>query len=708
MSKTWCNHRSRYCLLVSVGIVLLVSGTALAQVWDPVRVQMMPVGSTLELPMVSERVAIDIDGQHATTKLQQTFHNGTGMSVEGRYTLWAGFGARANGFAYWNGEQKIVGEVFEKETARQIYQRVVNRRRDPGLLEEKGEGEFSFAVAPIVPNEDKRVEVTYSRWLNRRNGVVDVVAPMSRDDAEIEVTITDRRELKGFASSTHEIEVKRLASGKVLVRAKKARRNAQAFALKYEVVERPWTVDAYVHRNKGEDAFFVLTLGVPANLQRAALPKDVTLVIDRSGSMLGEKLKQAREACIAILKQLGEKDRVNVMLFDDQVERLFRAPEPVTAQTRGRAMEYVELAREGGGTNLDAALVAALSAQVDGPQPRVVLFFTDGQSTPDPVIKAATEDKHDVRVFTIGLGRDINKSLLSRLASLKRGRFTYIPEAANIEREVATLYSRIESPLLIDFFLESKNATLMNMYPRVLPDLFNNDELVIAGRVHGKGTVDFNLSAKEGSKLVIHRTEVTLSDEMVRPWVGRLWAKSRIDDLLDEISLKGPNKELSDEVTELALAYNFATPYTSFLAIPASELDAISANQMSNARARKQEIMKRKSGATALAESEAGMKSGAPVVATAPVAAAPVPARVSRSTEQLADDSDDVEPLSRHDIVMDDSSSVPQGVKELERSERRGGCASCNLAGRPNQDPEYLGLLLVASLAFVLRRRRKG
>jgi Ca-activated chloride channel family protein len=701
-----------------VGAAFVVSGTALAQVWDPVRVQMIPVGSTLELPMVAEHVTIDIDGQHATTKLQQTFHNGTGMSVEGRYTLWAGFGARANGFAYWNGEQKIVGEVFEKETARQVYQRVVNRRRDPGLLEEKGDGEFSFAVAPIVPDEKKRVEVSYSRWLPRRNGVVDVVAPMSRNDTEIEVTITDRRELKGFASSTHEIEVKRLASGKMIVRTKKARRNAQAFALKYEVVERPWTVDAYVHRNKGEDAYFVLTLGAPASLQRVALPKDVTLVIDRSGSMLGEKLNQAREACIAILKQLGEKDRVNVMLFDDTVERLFRAPEPVTAQTRARAMEYVELVREGGGTNLDAALVAALSAQVDGPQPRVVLFFTDGQSLPDPVIKAATDDKHDVRVFTIGLGRDINKSLLSRLAALKRGRFTYIPEAANIEREVAALYSRIESPLLIDFFLESKNATLMNMYPRVLPDLFNNDELVITGRLHGKGTVDFTLTAKEGGKLVTHRTEVALSDEMARPWVGRMWAKLRIDDLLDEISLKGPNKELSDEVTELALAYNFATPYTSFLAIPASELDAVSANQLSNARARKQEVMKRKSGSVALADSEtakahdpmmasAGAKSRAPVGDSDRVAAhnspPPSPSLVSESAQDVDGEAGDVDMLSR---VTEDRASVP--LAKMERGEaRRGGCASCSLGGRDlNADSQYLGLLLLASLALVLRRRR--
>jgi Ca-activated chloride channel homolog len=703
MSKTSHDCRFPRWLLVGAATLLLVGSSALAQVWIPIRAQMVPIGSSTELPVVDEHLVIDIDAQHATVRLQQVFHNTTGMSVEGRYTLWAGPGARANGFAYWNGEQKIVGEVFEKNTARQVYQRVVQRRRDPGLLEEKSEGEFSFAVAPITPDERKRVEVTYSRWLQRRNGVVEVVAPVSRENADVQVTISDNRQLKNIASATHQIEVKQLASGKILVRSKKQRPEAKYFALHYEVEERPWTVNAYVHRNKGQDAYFALTLAAPVTRNKAALSKDVTLVIDRSGSMMGEKISQAREACIKILKGLGNEDRVNVMMFDDTVERLFKVPEPVNPKNRAKAIEYVELVREGGGTSLDAALLAALSAQVDGPQPRVVLFFTDGQSTPEPVIAAATQDKHDVRVFTIGLGRDINRPLLSRLAALKRGRFTYIPEAANIEREVGALYAQIGSPLLIDFDLESKNGTVINTYPRALPDLFNNDELLITGRLRGKGTVDLVLNAKENGKAVSYRTEVALVDDIVRPWVGRLWAKSRIDDLLDEINLKGSNHELIEEVTNLALAYNFATPYTSFLAIPESEIDAVSAQEMATARARKRELMQRKSGAAALAESEAGnapasVAAPQPMPQMAPVQmapAAPVQETADMAPTMAADDSSS-EPLSR---------VKSQSVKEMEM-DRKGGCASCSLGGHADgRDLAGVGLL-VAVFGMLLSRRR--
>jgi Ca-activated chloride channel homolog len=683
---------SRTWFLFGFVSLLFFGGPAAAQIWGPVRVQMVPIGGAAELPMVAESLHIDIDGQHAAVRMQQTFHNGTGMNVEGRYTLWAGPGARATGFAYWNGEQKIVGEVFEKDTARQVYQRVVNRRRDPGLLEEKSDGEFSFMVAPIAPDEKKRVEVSYSRWLSRRNGVIDVLTPVSQLGAEITVTINDKRQLKGIASSTHEIEVKQLGSGKILVRGTKMHADAKAFALRYEVVEAPWTVNAYVHRNKGEDAYLAMTLASPAGTHKVAQPKDVTLVIDRSGSMEGEKLKQARAACLGILKRLDDKDRVNVMLFDDHVERLFPQPKPVSAQTRSEAMEFVELMYSGGGTSIDNALSAALEAQVDGSQPRVVLFFTDGQSAAHSALEAAKQDKRDVRVFTIGIGREIDRALLSRLAALKRGRFTYIPQAANMENEVAALFSQIESPVLIDVSLESQNGRVSASYPRALPDLFNQDELLITGRLRGKDKVEITLNGMRDNKRVSYRTEVALADEMPRPWVARLWAKSRIEDLLDEISLNGASQELSNEVTELALAYNFVTPYTSFLAIPASEVDAVSASELSSARARKQEVMKRKSGSASLAAAEPGQGQQVAAPPPAPANAVPMADMADRSSEGE-------DPLSKVKMVEEKS--------EMSVS-KKGGCASCNLGGRRVGGDVVAAGSLLALLGLLRMRRRKS
>ena len=160
-------------------------------------------GRIVALPIIEEQINVDIDGQYASTRLRQTFHNRSDNRIEGLYTLRAGPGTKADGFAYWNGEQKIVGEVFESGVARQVYQNVTRRRRDPGLLEETGDGVFSFAVFPIEPGERKRVEVSYGQWLPRTVDTVELHAPVTRPDSEIAVTIWDGRELRDITSPTH-------------------------------------------------------------------------------------------------------------------------------------------------------------------------------------------------------------------------------------------------------------------------------------------------------------------------------------------------------------------------------------------------------------------------------------------------------------------------------------------------------------------------
>ncbi len=452
-------------------------------------------GGSTALPIVDEQINVDIDGQHATTRLRQTFYNRSGDRIEGQYTLRVAPGVRANGFAYWNGEQKIVGEVFERDTARQVYRNVTSRRRDPGLLEETGDGVFSFVVFPIEPNERKRVEVSYGQWLPRRASTIEMHAPVTRKDSEIAVTIWDGRELREIASPTHQLDVQRLSNGRYLVRARRALADTTELVLRYHVVDKPWTVSGYIHRDKEQDAYFTLALAAPELPASATLAKDVTLVIDRSGSMMGEPIRQARAACIDIVKRLRSDDRVNILLFDHTVEKLYPEPRAVTEAIRKQAIEYLEMMDEGGATDLAMALEQALAAQGSGNRPRVVLFFTDGQSDVPPVLAAAQADRRDVRVFTVGFGPQVNRPLLARLAARKRGRFTYISAAANIERDVSLLYRQIDAPVLVDVSLETSAGATSRLYPPTMPDLFVDDELRVtgtaarvgAGHVHDQG-----------------------------------------------------------------------------------------------------------------------------------------------------------------------------------------------------------------------------
>jgi Ca-activated chloride channel family protein len=672
------------------------------------------------LPLVDEQLTVDVDGQYASTRLQQIYVNKAGTTIEGLYTLDAGTGTRAEGFAYWNGEQKIVGEVFEQETARRVYQRVTEQRRDPGLLEEKSEGVFTFRVSPIVPDEKKRVEVVYGQWLSRRAGAVELRAPVARRETAVAVTINDNRPLKGITSPTHGIEVKRLEQGKLLIRARQAlKRDERAFVLRYEIADAPWTPAAYFHREAGQDGHFTLALAAPPLPHTAVVPKDVTLVLDRSGSMAGEMIRQARAACVDIIQRLGPEDRVNVMVFDSTVESLYPKPRKATAAIRRQAGDYVEMVRDGGGTNIARALGMALDAQETGDHPRVVLFFTDGQSDINDAMATARADKRDVRVFTVGFGPDVNRRFLSRLASAKRGRFTFIPSAAAVEREVGILYRQIGAPVLVDLALEVEGAAAGEVYPRTLPDIYLDDELRINGRLRGQGQVKLTLRARDKGKAVAFHATMDLPRESRRTWVGRQWAQSRVDDLLDEIAVGGHKPELAREVTDLALAYNFATPYTAFLAIPASELDAVSASELGSARARKAAVLRRRPEAIGVAveggEGQDDDRSQAKLAA--PPAAPPGPTFRSRPVSGF----DDGDALSGH---MNESASevLAEGAphrspspvsgstalpSEQESAKKtRAGCASCAV-GSPARPSVATALALALVLVTLSGRRRR-
>ncbi|HEY5447664.1 MAG TPA: VWA domain-containing protein [Polyangia bacterium] len=676
-------------------------------------------GGSYVLPIVEEQINVDIDGQHATTRLRQTFHNRMAYPVEGLYTLRAGSGTKAEGFAYWNGEQKIVGEVFERGVARQVYQNVTRQRRDPGLLEETGDGVFSFAVSPIASGERKRVEVSYGQWLARHGSTVELHAPLARPDSEVAVTIWDGRELRDIVSPTHALDVQRMSSGRYMVRARRARfdnaTSTSEVIVRYQIADKPWTPAGYAHHDKDQDTYFTLTLAAPELPASAAMAKDITLVIDRSGSMMGESIRQARAACIDIVKRLRSDDRLNILLFDHSVEKLFPEPKPVTEAIRHQAIEYLEMMDDGGATDLAAALEQAMATQTGGNRPRVVLFFTDGRSDVPPVLAAMQADKRDVRVFTIGFGPEVNKSLLARLAARKRGRFTYISAASNIEQEVSRLYRQIDAPVLVDVSLETSGGAISRLYPPTVPDLFVDDELRLSGRLRASGPVTFTIKGKQGGRPFTRSVKLEGSAEVKRPWVARQWAGARVDDLLDEIELGGSRPELQNEVLDLALAYNFATPYTAFLAIPASELDWQSARTLSGARAYKSEILKRKPDAARVAGRAA--PGGDTVAGNESQQQDSMTLSLSRPSESAAPQA---APPSSHDRVYADNemenpleeATAPKKKMQLgSHSQKAGeddaGCASCALGGRGADALAALAFAGIIVIAGFARRRRR-
>lgn len=705
---------------------------------EPVQAMLIarsPSGSGATMPLISEELTVTIDGQHATSRLKQVYHNRTGGRVEGQYRLQAGSGSKVVGFAYWNGEQKIVGEVFEKQTARRIYNSVTRRNRDPGLLEEIADGVFGFKIFPIESNEKKRVQIDYTGWLSRRGQTVRYRAPINHDRALISVTLQDAGPIAEVRSSTHKVHVDRLRSGAVRVQVDRRVSSGNEFILTYKVKDKPWTARAFVHKDKGHDGYFALTLPAPRMPESAVAAKDVTIVLDRSGSMSGAPLQQAKTAAANVVRRLGKTDRVNVVAFDDEVYPLFEQPRLADRQARERAISFIDRLTDGGGTDLALALKTSLDFQEQTKRPKVVLFLTDGQSDSRSTLEAAAADRRDVRIFTVGLGQGVNRPLLSRLAATKRGQFKYIASARDIEREVGTLYRQISRPLLVDLRLTTTGVRALRTYPRSLPDLFVEDEILITGRLLGSGPVTFAISGNFNGKPVSVQARAQVRDGIQRAWVGRLWAQSRVDHLLEELALLGQNQELQNEVIELALAYNFVTKYTSFLAIPESEITAEARNMMVTARERKRRIMAGKSDAAALADKNKGRAGGRAYssqvqaqgrTATGRAPSGPAPVRTSpppppppRTGAQKSYDFEDDQidgALTRPDGEMVDTRSFASSGADLkaepeedadygyaEVQDKRGGCAGCAADGAAGSSSGWL-LFIVAFLAIVARQ----
>jgi Ca-activated chloride channel family protein len=600
---------------LAAGLVLAVGAPAAAQVSIEARTPAGGAAAPGALPLVAESLRISIDRQFAKTVLEQAYVNDSGARLEGRALVRAGGAARVQGFAYWNGETKIVGEVFEKETARRVYAETTGQLRDPALLEQVGEGAFAFRVFPIEPRERKRIEVTLGQRLPRHGARVEYRLPLGPVVTDIALDLDDDRGVSNLTSPTHTLTVVELPNGVRRVRAR-APAPTRELVVQYDVAEKPFSPSVAVHRDAGEDAY--LSIAMPTAPARDDVSaKDVTLVLDHSGSMSGEPMAEARAAAAAVVERLKPQDRVNVIAFDDGVDLLYGAPRAVTDAVRREATAYIDRIREAGGTDLGRALSRALAAQVagDAGRPRVVLFFTDGQSPAPPVFEAARKDPGDARVFTVGLGTGVDKPLLSRLAAEKRGRFTFIESADAIKPRVERLFSQIEAPVMVGVQVEVEGARLARVYPQTIPDLAAGDELVVAARASGTGPVTLKVKGLIGGRPVTYEKAFDLPAAARRPWVGRMWAAARTDDLQEQIALNGETIETRNEVVDLALAYNFVTPFTSFLAIPESELGPGAKRDVVSARERKQAILDARPDAAALSRDE--MPPGDPVLTVA-------------------------------------------------------------------------------------------
>lgn len=539
--------------------------------------------TTTPLEVKYQRIHAEIVDGVAVTSVRQTFRNPLRQPVEGTYVFPLPDGVAVGDFTMTADGKTLKGEVLEKDRARQTYEAIVRRARDPGLLEYLGSRLYQASIFPIPPGGQIDVTISYSQTLAEQSGLGAFTHPLRMQqpatgtigELAIDVRVRTSQPLATVFCPTHNCSVARPGDREAVVSFEQTHAAPDRdFTLYYQRSDAQFGLALLTHRTAGEAGYFLLRVSPRRDVsERDTQPKDIAFVVDTSGSMQGGKIAQARRALKFCINSLRDADRFNIYAFSTDVRPFRDALVAATSDQRAAAGEFAERLEAVGGTNIHQALHAALRNDPgDESRPYLIVFVTDGQPTvdvtdPEAILRSVGEaNRRRVRFHVFGVGSDVNTHLLDKLAEMNRGSRDYCTEAEDLELKLGGFVARLANPVLTDVTLTLVGLRAIDVYPRTLPDLFHGDDFVVLGRYEDSGQHAIRLEGRIRGEA--KSTSYEGEFPKVNPqndFLPRLWANRKVAYLLDEIRLRGPSTELVDEVVRLAKRYGIVTPYTSAL-----------------------------------------------------------------------------------------------------------------------------------------------
>ena len=571
--------------LVALGMVLL-PGSALAQGW--IELLPRPVPQAARVERVRTSVTVRVTDRVARVQVEESFRNSGSGLAEGDYIYPLAGEAVFSDFALMQGEEELKGEAMDAARARAIYEEIVRRHRDPALIELAGHGLIRARVFPIAAGETRNVTLRYTQMLAQAGDAYRfryvAGTARSRVPAQTERTVTagdgapisftlivegGDRFGEPF-SPTHRVRASRDAQRLIVRPDEQVRGNVDIFL----PLARPAVGLALAtHRVGSEDGYFMLTLS-PGRGQAAPTPRDVVVVVDTSGSMSGEKMEQARQALHRLLGTLNATDRFRLIAFSNRVEA--QRPDWTTA-TRAAVEEargWINRLASTGGTNISGALDEAFRIPAGNGRLHQTIFITDGLPTvgetdPDRIAARVEANRREARIFTFGVGYDLQTYLLERMAVAGRGTVDYVAPGADVEEAVGSLAAKISHPVLVDLAFAGSPVRLKDFQPTGLPDLFAGDEMVVFGRYEStasNASGELSITGARNGRREQFAARVEFPAHTTSgDYIPALWAARKIGELMRTIRIEGETPARVAEVRELALRYGLLSEYTSYL-----------------------------------------------------------------------------------------------------------------------------------------------
>ena len=524
-------------------------------------------------------VDIQIKDQVATTRVDQVFVNDNPWTAEGTYIFPLPEGAAVSDFVMWVDGKAVHGEILEADEARTIYDDVVRRMKDPALLEYVGRKALKASVFPIPPGEERKIELEYSQILPVENGLVHYIYPLSTErfssrpleDLVVRAQIESREPLKAVYSSRHEVSIDREDDYHALLGLEQSDvLPDRDFELFYTISSEKIGLNLLSFKEEGQDGFFLLLAAPDVKVnEEEIVVKDIILVLDTSGSMQGEKMDQAKEAARYVLDHLNPLDRFAIVSFATTTRSFSPSLEPAAQADKGK--DFLDRLEAMGSTDINRAMIEAVGL-AEEVRPTTLIFLTDGLPTEGVTVTGAILDNvareapDNVRIFSFGVGDDVDTDLLDQISLDHGGASTYVRPGEEIDEEVSAFYRRVKMPVLSDLSLDWGDIIVDQVYPQRIPDLFAGSQLIMLGRYREGGPAKITLKGMVNQEERSYTYEdLSFRKEGGDDFIPRLWATRAVGYYLTQIRLYGEKQEWIDSIVSLSTRYGIITPYTSFL-----------------------------------------------------------------------------------------------------------------------------------------------
>ena len=559
---------------------------------------MMPVGlEEFPLPLTFTELRTSITGMVADVKVIQKFHNDLDKNIEAVYIFPLPSESAVHSLEIKINERTIKSEIKEKEEAKRVYEQAKHEMKQGALLEQERPNLFTMSVANIEPGQEILVTLEYYETIAYEDGEYKFVFPMTVTPRYNPQSVTDRERISptfqspdrtreinifidldaGFStgeisSPTHLLYIQEKGEHKREIQlAKEGEIPNKDFVLKYssdgEKVEQTFTL--YREENKAGTFMFHITPKIDYGPEEM-LKREIIFILDRSGSMEGTPMEQAKKALKACLRTLREGDMFAIINFDDQLEVLSDSSLAFNDENLRKADDFVNATSARGWTEILLAMDCALRMPANKEYLRQIIFLTDGAvGNEDQVIKEVEKILGKARIFTFGIGSSVNRYLLDKMAEIGRGTVQYLLENEDIEEAIQKFANQAAFPVLGDISLEWENASVTDVYPLPVPDVYFGQILCLLGRFHSSGSAKAILKGRTGQGEFSQEISIELPEKHdENRAIETIWARKRIDHLLGRLrEYPQETHSIRDEVLGLSMKYHLMSPYTSLVAV---------------------------------------------------------------------------------------------------------------------------------------------